>query len=331
MTMDMVFTYVNGADPAHVAKRNAIGAVSGHRMQSPASAHDIWYNDVGEIVFSVRSVLKNMPWIGTIFIVTDEQVPPVDRELLDSGRVQVIDHREIIPAEFRPAFASTIIESFLHRIPGLSEIYLYNNDDFMHGSPIVPDEFRYMLPDGSQRLRLRTAPAILRHLIRTLSDWSPRALPRANPYTAGISNAGSLLHHRCGLPWSSIVSPRHVTQTYRISTAKRIETVLAAELQAARERHIRSHGQLSWGTLAYSLECHWNGAERRPHRPVIAGTAADELFLDFNRYAGPRQMTAAWNRVRASRAKFICLNNIPASEKATFHNVMAAKGLADPL
>ena len=39
-------------------------------------------------------------------------------------------HADFIPAEFLPTFNSVVIERYMHRIPGLSEHFVYFNDDF---------------------------------------------------------------------------------------------------------------------------------------------------------------------------------------------------------
>jgi hypothetical protein len=52
-----------------------------------------------------------------------------------------------------------------------------------------------------------------------------------------------------------------------------------------------------------------------------------ELFLDFARHWPPGHVARAWRRLGASRAKFICLNNIPAELKPEFEQAMAARGL----
>ena len=333
--MDMVFTYVDGADPAHVARRAALrqrldpGAVPDRGQFLPE--REVWYRSVGEITYSVRSVLRFMPWIRTIHIVTDAQMPPIDPEWLQSGRVRIVDHRQIIPPEYLPTFDSTIIESFLHRIEGLSEVFLYNNDDMMHGSAIPPEEFVEHGAGDGVRLRLRTVPALIRAGIAKASAWSPDLLPRANTYTAGIANAFHLLRAKCAVPVRELVYPSHVTNVYRIATARRIEQVLASELDAARSRHFRCHDQLSWSTLAYSLECHWHGAQQRRYRPLVSPADEGALFLDLSRYSSPRRRAAAWREVAESQAQFICLNNIPWQEKDAFDAVMAQRGLGSPV
>jgi hypothetical protein len=319
--IDMVFTYVDGSDPAYAARRADL-----HRTLSQEDGERaIRCRGVGEITYAVRSVLRAMPWIGTIHIVTDGQRPPVDRELIDSGRVRIVDHSEIVPPEYRPVFASTIIESFLHRIPGLSEVWLYNNDDFLQGSAIETSEFCEPTSGGGLRLRLRTVPALIRVAICVASGWSPPFLPRANIYTRGIANSARLLRRRCRLPWREVVFPRHLTQVYRTATARRIEEIFADELHAARKHHFRSPDQLSWSTLAYSSECHWHDARQRRYRP--SPRESDELFIDFGSIHAQGRLDDAWQQVRCTRAKFLCLNNIPEAQAAAFEQAMAHRGL----
>lgn len=52
--------------------------------------------------------------------------------------VSVIDHRDLIPSGALPVFDSGHIETYLHHIPGLSERYIYLNDDVFFGAPFDP-------------------------------------------------------------------------------------------------------------------------------------------------------------------------------------------------
>jgi len=48
--------------------------------------------------------------------------------------ITVIDHRALIPAAVLPTSDSGNIESYIHRIPNLSERYCYFNDDVFFGA-----------------------------------------------------------------------------------------------------------------------------------------------------------------------------------------------------
>ena len=324
--IDLVYTFVDGADPVHAAKlaatRRKLCAGGGTAIPE---VRPTWYRHVSEITYSVRSAIKYLPWLRTIFIVTDRQIPPVDAALIASGKVRIIDHSEIIPEHCLPVFDATIIESFLHRIDGLSEVFLYNNDDMMFGRPVGPEEFVTHGQDGEPRLRLMTRPGILRAGIALASSLAPPFVPRANTFTAGIANACTLLRERIGLGWGEIVYPRHFTHVYRIATARRIEAELGDLLEETRSLHLRSHREVSWIALAYSLEACWQDAERRE------SPRGERLFLDFDRYGSDRARERAWRKLAQSPARFICLNGIPADQAERFAQVMAGRGLGEPL
>ena len=123
MKIDMVFTYCDGTDPKFIEEKNRY-----LKEKDKVNNKLIRFININEIVYSVRSVLKFMPWINMIYIITNKQTPPVEL----NPKIRIIDHTEIIPQKYLPTFNSDVIESFIHNIPELSEIFLYNNDDMMH-------------------------------------------------------------------------------------------------------------------------------------------------------------------------------------------------------
>lgn len=121
--VDVVYTWVDGEDPRHAAKRaehrggEALGLAAN---ASRYASHD-------ELLYSLRSVHMYAPFVRHIYIVTDDQVPSwLDP---DAPGITVVDHREIFPDGALPTFNSHAIGTRLHHIPGLSEHYLYFNDD----------------------------------------------------------------------------------------------------------------------------------------------------------------------------------------------------------
>lgn len=80
-----------------------------------------------ELRYSLRSVTQNLPWINRIFIITNGQVP----KWLDTthSKIQIINQKDIMPADALPTFNSEAIETCIVNIPDLSEYFLYANDD----------------------------------------------------------------------------------------------------------------------------------------------------------------------------------------------------------
>ena len=130
--IDAVITYVNGTDPAW----QALYASSGG--SEPAKR----FRDWGTLKYLLRGIRRYMPFVGDIYLLVamESQVP---EEVLPL--VKVVLHKDIIPEKFLPTFNSTTIEMFLHRIPGLSEQFIYFNDDIF---PLRPTSAEDFFPDG---------------------------------------------------------------------------------------------------------------------------------------------------------------------------------------
>ena len=129
--VDAVYLWVDGSDPAWLAKKSSFDG-DGPQDHGTSSSRFVSRN---ELYFSLRSLLQHAAWINKIWVVTDGQTPELG-ELSD--RVTVIDHKEFIPAEYLPTFNSHTITANLHRIEGLTEHYLYLNDDIFFGRNLHP-------------------------------------------------------------------------------------------------------------------------------------------------------------------------------------------------
>ena len=123
-SIDLVYLWVDGNDPNWQAKRNAF---FGRKVENSSSNFNGRYANNDELKYSLRSVERYAPWFRKIFIVTDDQTP----EWLDieNPKIKIIDHKEILPHESLPCFNASVIEHFLHKIPDLSEHFLFSNDD----------------------------------------------------------------------------------------------------------------------------------------------------------------------------------------------------------
>lgn len=139
--VDAVFTWVNGSDPDWNARR--LEALAQHVGLGPVNsqaANHARYATRDELRYSLRSVMTYAPWIRHIYLVTDDQIPV----WLDPShpRISVISHRELFDDRgVLPTFNSHAIESQLHRIDGLSEHFLYFNDDVFLGRPQPAETF----------------------------------------------------------------------------------------------------------------------------------------------------------------------------------------------
>lgn len=97
------------------------------------------FRDPGFLKYWFRGVEKFAPWVRKIHFVTCGQKP----EWLDESnpKLHLVNHSDIIPSQFLPTYNSVVIERYMHRIDGLSEHFVYFNDDFYFTRPTEPERF----------------------------------------------------------------------------------------------------------------------------------------------------------------------------------------------
>ncbi|WP_306321765.1 MULTISPECIES: stealth family protein [unclassified Streptomyces] len=158
--IDLVYTWVDGSDPDLAARRESFRTGSDTPRIHARETGTSRYTSRDELKYSLRSVEMYAPFVRNIYLVTDGQTPA----WLDPNApgVQVIDHKDIFtdPTAL-PVFNSHAIETQLHHIPGLSERYLYLNDDVFFTRPATAEQFFHgngiaKLPFSSFQLGLGT-------------------------------------------------------------------------------------------------------------------------------------------------------------------------------
>lgn len=134
--IDLVFSWVDGAqlEWQRARARRMASYVVGEGDSSEAR-----FRQLDELKYALRSVNLFAPWIRNIYIATDSPRP----EWLDEHPRVILMRSEQF---FRnlddlPTHNSHAVESQLHNIPGLSEHFLYSNDDMFFARPVRPEMF----------------------------------------------------------------------------------------------------------------------------------------------------------------------------------------------
>ncbi|HCE55403.1 MAG TPA: hypothetical protein DER05_10585 [Lutibacter sp.] len=152
--IDAVIAWVDGNDEAHLNKMT-------HYVEDKSKLGNqqfrTRFDQVNEIEFSVKSILKYAPFVRNIFIVTDGQTPLfLKNHREEYPKVKIVDHKEIFKGfeSYAPTFNSVSIETMLYRIPNLAEHIIYFNDDvflmrkikvndfFSNGFPVLRGKFK---------------------------------------------------------------------------------------------------------------------------------------------------------------------------------------------
>lgn len=119
-SIDVVYCWICGE---HENVQRVMTSRGVHVPADRCYSNDLLYH-------SIRLFVKHSTHRGRIIIVSHSGVVPASIHRV-CDRITVIDQDTILPAEYIPAFNNMIIECFLHRIPGISQPFLYMNDDYL--------------------------------------------------------------------------------------------------------------------------------------------------------------------------------------------------------
>ena len=136
MDIDFVITWVDMEDPKW---KTEFSKYSGKKDNEKNGVSEARFRDYGFLKYWFRGVEKFAPWVRKIHFVTSGQKP----EWLDENnpKINLVNHKDYIPAEFLPTYNSVVIERYLHKIPGLAEHFVYFNDDFYIINNISTERF----------------------------------------------------------------------------------------------------------------------------------------------------------------------------------------------
>ena len=126
--IDFVIPFVDGADPAWYAKKLQYSG------KLPGDENVNRYRDWGTLKYWFRGVEKYAPWVNKVYFISDNQIP--EWMNTECAKLQIVDHKDYIPSEYLPTFSSHPIELNMHRINGLSEKFVYFNDDLFLTKPV---------------------------------------------------------------------------------------------------------------------------------------------------------------------------------------------------
>lgn len=132
--IDFVVTWVDGNDSIWKKEKNKYS----QNVIKKGNGEER-YRDWNQFMYWFRAVEKYAPWVRKIYLITWGHIPKwLD---INNNKLEVICHNEYIPQEYLPTFSSIPIELNMHRIEGLSEHFVYFNDDMFLTQPVSPSDF----------------------------------------------------------------------------------------------------------------------------------------------------------------------------------------------
>lgn len=132
-SIDIVIPWVDDSDPAWLCEYRRF------KPDKNSDSSEARYRDWNVLKYWFRSIDDFAPWVRKVHFVTWGHVPSfLD---LENPRLNIVNHKDFIPEKYLPTFSSHTIELNLHRISGLSENFIYFNDDVYLSQPVLEEDF----------------------------------------------------------------------------------------------------------------------------------------------------------------------------------------------
>lgn len=299
--IDVVITWVNGNDPVWLKEREHYAKIAREDGNSSFRFRD-WDN----LNYWFRGIEQFAPWVNKIFFVTYGHVP----KWLDTSnpKLQIVKHADFIPAEYLPTFNSNVIEFYFHRIKGLSERFVYFNDDMFLLNHVEPTRFfKDGLPCdiGGMTVNIHSGmfgSSVL--LSRTLLNehFDKQTVIRQDPskwfniryVSASLLNA--LCLHIRKKEFIGFVNP-HLPQGYLKKTYEEVWVNCSEDILRTSHSKFRDYGDLAPWLIRY-----WQLASNKfsPYNPFKDG---NYFLVEDNNVA------EIANCIQQQKRKMICIND----------------------
>jgi hypothetical protein len=124
---------VDGADPSWIESFNR------YAVDEEGDKRVSRYRDWDNLKYLFRSFEKCTPWVRKIHFVTCGHLP--DWLNTEHEKLNIVNHSDFIGKKYLPVFNANPIEINMHRIDGLSDHFVYFNDDMFLLKSVDPSQF----------------------------------------------------------------------------------------------------------------------------------------------------------------------------------------------
>lgn len=202
--IDIVIAWVDGSDPEWQEVRAE--ALPDRKFTISQ------FRDWGLLKYLFRGIETNASWVNNVYFITWGHLPNFLN--VNHPKLKIIKHSDYIPSEYLPTFSANPIEMNFHRIEGLSEQFIYFNDDMYLINKTEPEDF---FKDGKARdsavlnpiapANYNTISGIMLNDISIINQhFSIREVIKKNPSKWFNLKYGSLnLLNLMFLPWKNAV------------------------------------------------------------------------------------------------------------------------------
>lgn len=136
--IDFVILWVDGNDPKWKEEKNKYWNRLYYNANKDGNG-DERFRDWNNLKYWFRAVEKYAPWVRKIHFVTYNQIP--EWMNVNTEKLHIVNHSDFIDNKYLPTFNCNPLEINLHRIKGLSENFVYFNDDMFLTRAVSSDLF----------------------------------------------------------------------------------------------------------------------------------------------------------------------------------------------
>lgn len=307
MKIDVVYTWVDGHDPEWIKRKEKRLIDLGITVPSTAN-HSCRFVQHDELKYSLRSIFAFAPWVNNIYIITDNQIPVWFNR--DNTKVQIVDHKFIFEDKTcLPTYSSRAIETKLHKIPGLSEYYIYLNDDFFLGRPCNKNDF--IANNGKPYIFLETGNTFLTKKKALEND---KKSTHKNEYQAGLANSRILIAQEYGKVNKHTLS--HSFRVMRKSILNMLEEKFNDRFIETSQHPFRSFTDI----LSYAIYCYYMLAVKQGIPKMTPEIRSRKYILQnlINRHKkylykyidiDSKNLNKALNNIKKYKHFMFCLND----------------------
>lgn len=313
--MDFVIPWVNGNDPVWQESKNK------YAQNGNGDFNSARFRDWGILKYWFRGVEKFTPWVNKIHFITCGHIP--EWLNLNHPQLHFVKHEDYIPTEYLPTFNSHTIEHNFHRIPDLSEQFVYFNDDmhilspmnesdfFQNGLPCDEANMVYKIPSFFslvQSVDFNNVWAINRHFNK-FKEVKKHPGTFFNPAYGGYNNLYALY---------TMVSPvfpgfynYHTAQSFLKSTFDSVWSTEFSILDKTCKAKFRDYSHLNQYVYRY-----WQFAEGKIHPVSLKGK---RKRVEISK----QSIQDIENTILNQKVQILCLNDEPKILEADFDKLKA--------
>jgi hypothetical protein len=297
--IDIVFSWVDGAaiEWQRARARRMKAYVVGEGDDSHAR-----FRQLDELKYALRSVYLFAPWVRNIYIATDSPRP---EWLAEHPRVTIVPSEQFFAdPTVLPTHNSHAVESQLHNILGLSEHFLYSNDDMFFGRAVSPEMF--FSPGG---------------VTKFIEATTRIGMGESNLSRSGFENAARvnrrLIQERFGRTITRHLE--HTPTPLRKSVMQQLESEFPEDFRRTAASTFRSATDISVTNSLYHFYAWVTGR-------AVEQTAATVSYIDTTLRTGLAEMTTLLKR---RNVDMFCLNDGSFPELSAEERAAAVRSFLD--